>query len=332
METMYQNQAYMQPMQHGMQRECEGRQQQVMFFMVPVKMAPSAAGNASAMGAGSWQPQPLPGTLNSVEHGGGYVESYWGQQPAQNQQLGMNGGAASNSNGMEGRRAPQSLNQWGHGGSREQAGWGFQQTAGLGQSPTSGGSSGVQAEFGAKLCRAADEGRVAAIKALVQVGADIEANAGNGITALMYASNHGHLQAVKFLVEAGADIQAKNGNGETALMFASASGNVEAVKFLVEDLTASKERHWSGLLSGGFQAGADSEATDRQGWTVLLNASYYGHVEAVKALVEARAELNAGDHKGWTALKFAEDHAFAKRNPAKYQPIAEYLRCRGATK
>jgi len=107
-----------------------------------------------------------------------------------------------------------------------------------------------------------------------------------------------------------------------------------------------------------LQAGADSEATDRQGWTVLLNASYYGHVEAVKALVEvvaaileallfvqvhhnvynmltypqAGAEVNAQDCFGHTALYYAEDHTEAKRDPANFKPIAAYLRSKGATK
>mmetsp|Transcript_144974 Transcript_144974/g.464630 ORF Transcript_144974/g.464630 Transcript_144974/m.464630 type:complete len:100 (+) Transcript_144974:231-530(+) len=98
-------------------------------------------------------------------------------------------------------------------------------------------------------------------------------------------------------------------------MQASYNGHVEAVKFLVE-------------------AGAEVNAKTTDGATALLWASIQGHVEAVKFLVEAGAKVNNTENfAARTALYFAEENA--KQNPAKYakyEPIAAYLRSKGATR
>mmetsp|Transcript_66256 Transcript_66256/g.187208 ORF Transcript_66256/g.187208 Transcript_66256/m.187208 type:complete len:138 (+) Transcript_66256:3-416(+) len=79
-----------------------------------------------------------------------------------------------------------------------------------------------------------------------------------------------------------------------------------------------------------FKAGADIEAKDGSGGTALINASVYGNVEAVKFLVEAGPEVNAKEeYYGHTALYYAEDGA---RTSARYKPIVEYLRSKGASK
>ena len=67
------------------------------------------------------------------------------------------------------------------------------------------------------------------------------------------------------------------------LLHAAIKGDPEAVKALV-------------------QAGADIEATDRDGFTALMAAAYNGQTEAVSALVQAGANLEATDRGGMTAL------------------------------
>jgi uncharacterized protein len=54
------------------------------------------------------------------------------------------------------------------------------------------------------LMLAAQHGHLGAIYALLAAGADVNAKAANGITALGLASRHKHAESIKLLKEAGA--------------------------------------------------------------------------------------------------------------------------------
>lgn len=55
------------------------------------------------------------------------------------------------------------------------------------------------------------------------------------------------------------------------------------------------------LLSGG----ADVNAKNRDGWTALMWASWYGHKDVVSLLLANGADVNAKDSNGRTALMWA---------------------------
>ena len=55
-----------------------------------------------------------------------------------------------------------------------------------------------------------------------------------------------------------------------------------------------------------LSASANVNAQDENGWTALMSASLKGHVEVVKALLSAGADVNHQDKKGWTALCYAK--------------------------
>ena len=75
-----------------------------------------------------------------------------------------------------------------------------------------------------------------AVKAAVELGADVNAANENGDTALHIAAHHGFNTVVRFLVSKGASVDAKNARGHTPLDMANGIGRVPA-RSLVEDTT-----------------------------------------------------------------------------------------------
>ena len=142
------------------------------------------------------------------------------------------------------------------------------------------------------------------------------------ITPLMIAANTSSLAAVKLLVQAGADLGAKDKKGRTALTYAK-EGKFKRVVAYLE--AAYEKRDAAGALTlreaaatgtlyrvkALLEAGADIEQSDEQGQTPLMFAVAAGHVELVRMLCAASANVHAtrGDDGGdlWTA-------AFAKPN------------------
>lgn len=90
------------------------------------------------------------------------------------------------------------------------------------------------------LMVAAQFGRVKAIAALVENGADVNARTASkaGETALALAAYAGHAGAVRALLQRGADRRAKTGYGETAEDAARANGMVKCAALLATERTA----------------------------------------------------------------------------------------------
>lgn len=68
------------------------------------------------------------------------------------------------------------------------------------------------------LMKAADDGKLDAVKTLLSSGANVNARNESGETALMLAADEGHTEIVKELIAAGADIHLHDEDDETALM------------------------------------------------------------------------------------------------------------------
>jgi ankyrin repeat protein len=129
---------------------------------------------------------------------------------------------------------------------------------------------------------------VAAVRALLKQGADVNAAQGDGMTALHWAASHGDAELAQMLIHAGANHRASTRiNGYTPLFFASRDGNAAVVRALL-------------------QSGADAKARSTTGTTPLMLAAAAGNVEAATLLLDAGAEINAKeDGRGQTALMFA---------------------------
>ena len=91
--------------------------------------------------------------------------------------------------------------------------------------------------LGKALRAAAAAGLMAPLKALLgrseEVAVDAEAT--GCYTALMLAAQGGHAAAIAALLEAGAEVEAKNNDGWTALMFAEARKHEHAARLLRGD-------------------------------------------------------------------------------------------------
>lgn len=85
------------------------------------------------------------------------------------------------------------------------------------------------------VLEAAKSGDVAALRALVEAGADLNVkDDAQGWTPLMWATNQGHTEAAVFLIESGADVNAKPETCTTALMVAALQPDGEVVNRLLQ--------------------------------------------------------------------------------------------------
>ena len=86
-----------------------------------------------------------------------------------------------------------------------------------------------------QLWEATRKGDVAAVRALLDKGADVNAKFRYGTTALFKAAERGHVEVVKILLERGADVSVKDTfYGATAMTWALNNKHLEVVRALLE--------------------------------------------------------------------------------------------------
>ena len=144
-------------------------------------------------------------------------------------------------------------------------------------------------------------GDVAAVRALVGGGADVNAAAVDGTTALHWAAHHDDAGLARLLIDAGAAAAAANRYGVQPIALAATNGSAAMLEVLLA-------------------AGADPNAAMPGGETALMTAARAGPGDAVRVLLAAGADPDRRDEVGGqTALMWAA----ARNNAAAVRALAE---------
>jgi ankyrin repeat protein len=153
------------------------------------------------------------------------------------------------------------------------------------------------------------KGNLAALKELVEGGADPNTVIGEGMVAttpLIKASWEGRRDIIKYLLSKGANVNAHNGDGQTALMQTVVRGFDDVVEVLLAagaDVKARDSRGMTAFVLAADNAGleiadvlikhgADPDSVDLSGITALMTAADQGNEEVVRYLVKAGARVN----------------------------------------
>ncbi len=153
---------------------------------------------------------------------------------------------------------------------------------------------------------AAALGDVTDITRLIEMGADVNARDGYERTPLHVATYFRRHEAIAALANAGADLGAKEFDRYDAVTIAAVADDVATLRVLLD-------------------AGASAKlVTSRHDGTALIAAAHLGHDEVVKLLIKAGAPLNHVNNLGWTAV--IESIVLGKGGPRHVETLRALVR------
>ncbi|MFN7038500.1 MAG: ankyrin repeat domain-containing protein [Alphaproteobacteria bacterium] len=134
------------------------------------------------------------------------------------------------------------------------------------------------------------QGHLNIVKILLENNADLEAGAVKSQyeRPIHYAAKNDQTEILEILLEKGAKLNATDINGATPLHLAARQGKINSVRFLIK------------------QPGVEiDKQNDREWYTALHMASYYGHDKVVEELINNEADIEREDSTGATPLYLA---------------------------
>jgi len=182
------------------------------------------------------------------------------------------------------------------------------------------------------LLAAAAQGDASRIKVLIAEGHEPDVRDSHGRTPLHVAAFRGHHEAMRALVEGGADPNALENDRYDIVTIAAVANDVPTLKAALESGASAKNitSRWDGtaLIAAAhlghaevvrtlIKAGAPLDHINNLGWTAVIESIVLGdggprHIETLRALVEAGADVNITDRNGLTPLALARSRGFTQ--------------------
>ncbi|ONI92570.1 hypothetical protein ALI22I_03440 [Saccharothrix sp. ALI-22-I] len=179
-----------------------------------------------------------------------------------------------------------------------------------------------------ELLAAAEGFDLKGVKAALEAGADVDARAPGGRTALMSASMRSFIQIMEVLLGAGASVDLQAAQGETALICAASGRGGESIRLLLDNGAdpnlgdRNKKRPLMWMVDPGFHRQSDTSASvaplvragarindrdDADRTALMWAVTEFGDESALRpsviaALVENGADVGATDVNGETAM------------------------------
>ena len=176
------------------------------------------------------------------------------------------------------------------------------------------------------LFAAAEKGDAAQIKALAGKGEKVDAKDGYGRTALHIAAFGAKHDAMRALVAAGANANALEADRYDIVTIAAVANDVPTLRVALAlgcsaknvtsryngtALIAAAHLGHAEVVRTLIAAGAPLDHVNNLGWTAVIESIVLGdggprHVDTLKALIDAGANLNRADRQGQTPLALAQ--------------------------
>ncbi len=163
-----------------------------------------------------------------------------------------------------------------------------------------------------------EQGDVRTVASWLEAGVDPNMEGDRVGTGLMIAAAHGDIRMMELFVKYGADVNRNNQFNEQALMHAAWKGKLEAAGWLIDHgaLVSREGKEWSALHYATFaghddlakfliQKKADVNGKSTNGSTVLMMAAREGREKIAAMLIEAGAVRSIKNDLGEDALTWA---------------------------
>jgi ankyrin repeat protein len=129
------------------------------------------------------------------------------------------------------------------------------------------------------------------VELLLNAGADVASVNRYGMSALHLAARNADARMVRALLDAGADPSIALPEGETVLMAAARSGNAEVVAALLAGRQVPRSGDY-GSAAVVLNAADPNQIESWHGQTALMWATAGGHVEVMRLLIDAGADID----------------------------------------